>query len=146
MYHFCLWPRTLILNVLALYGGYSNKRFSDYLIFVQNPTKLVFHEMKCVLWMYAWLTRWRNLILQGGVTKAQCIFLTQSEFSKLYFVSKIVMTYQEKKMVLKSVHFKNSVTRSSFHSKLWPFSITHQLTLFWFVLKMVIVLSEMRIA
>ena len=28
---------------------------------------------------------------------------------------------------LKSVHFKNTVTRSSFHSKLWPFSIIHQL-------------------
>ena len=32
------------------------------------------------------------------------------------------------KMLLKSVHFKNTVTRSSFHSKLWPFSIIHQLT------------------
>ena len=32
---------------------------------------------------------------------------------------------------LKSVHFKNTVTRSSFHSKLWPFSIIHQLILFW---------------
>ena len=31
-------------------------------------------------------------------------------------------------LLLKSVHFKNTVTRSSFHSKLWPFSIIHQLT------------------
>ena len=29
---------------------------------------------------------------------------------------------------LKSIHFKNTVTGSSFHSKLWPFSIIHQLT------------------
>jgi hypothetical protein len=33
-----------------------------------------------------------------------------------------------KKLGLKFVHFKNTVTGSSFHSKLWPFSITHQLT------------------
>ena len=35
---------------------------------------------------------------------------------------------------LKSVHFKNTVTRSSVLSKLWSFSIIHQLTLFWFQL------------
>ena len=29
---------------------------------------------------------------------------------------------------LKSVHFKNTGTRSSFHSKVWPLSIIHQLT------------------
>ena len=33
---------------------------------------------------------------------------------------------------LKSVHFKNIVARSSVRSKLWSFSIIHQLTLFWF--------------
>ena len=30
--------------------------------------------------------------------------------------------------LLKSVHFKNTVTRFSFHPKLLPFSITHRLT------------------
>ena len=29
---------------------------------------------------------------------------------------------------LKSIHFKNTITRSSFHLKLWPFSIIHHLT------------------
>ena len=37
--------------------------------------------------------------------------------------------YQFKlRYILKSIHFKNTVTRSSFHSKLWPFSIINQLT------------------
>ena len=35
---------------------------------------------------------------------------------------------------LKSVHFKNTVARFSVVSKLWSFSIIHQLTLFWFQL------------
>ena len=35
---------------------------------------------------------------------------------------------------LKSVHFKNTVARSSVLSKLWSFSIIYQLTLFWFQL------------
>ena len=34
--------------------------------------------------------------------------------------------------ILKSVHFKNTVARSSVHSKIWSFSLIHQLTLFWF--------------
>ena len=33
---------------------------------------------------------------------------------------------------LNSVHFMNTVARSSVHSKIWSFSIIHQLTLFWF--------------
>ena len=37
--------------------------------------------------------------------------------------------------LLKSIHFKNTVKRSSFNSKLWPFSIILQLTLFWGQLK-----------
>ena len=32
---------------------------------------------------------------------------------------------------LKSVHFKNKVTRSSFHSKQWPLSILHQIMYYW---------------
>ena len=32
---------------------------------------------------------------------------------------------------LNSVHFKNTVTRSSFHSTLWPFSIILSPILFW---------------
>ena len=35
---------------------------------------------------------------------------------------------------LKSVHFKNTVARSSVLSKFWSFSIINQLTLFWFQL------------
>ena len=30
--------------------------------------------------------------------------------------------------IIKTVQFKNTVTRSLFHSKLWPFSVMHQLT------------------
>ena len=41
-------------------------------------------------------------------------------------------SYQNlQKKVVMSVHFKNTVARSSVHSKLWLFSIIHKLTLFW---------------
>ena len=30
--------------------------------------------------------------------------------------------------IIKTVQFKNTITRSLFHSKLWPFSVMHQLT------------------
>ena len=36
------------------------------------------------------------------------------------------------KQHLKSIHFKNKVPQSSFHSKIWSFSIIHHLTLFRF--------------
>ena len=52
--------------------------------------------------------------------------------------------------IVKSVHFKNTVARFSVHSKLWSFSIIHQLTLFWrqlmYYWKTIIILSELRMA
>ena len=72
---------------------------------------------------------------------------------ELYFLFKYILlawifyiSWQEWMSHLKSVHFKNTVTRSSFCSKLWSFSIIHQLTLFRFQLKMIIILNRMKIA
>ena len=44
-----------------------------------------------------------------------------------YFIMMIFGIYKILKL-LKSVHFKNTIMHSSFDSKLWPFSIIHQLT------------------
>ena len=47
---------------------------------------------------------------------------------------------------LKSVHFKNTVARSSVHSKLWSFWAEIKTTSADVLLKMIIILSELRIA
>ena len=56
-----------------------------------------------------------------------------------YFHSKL------KLFLLKSVHFKETVARSSFLSKMRKFAIWHQLTLFGFQQKITTILKEIRI-
>ena len=67
--------------------------------------------------------------------------------SKIFAISQLsASNFKSFSRSLKSVHFKNTVTQSSFCSKLLSFLIIHQLTLFWFQLKMIIILNIMKIA
>ena len=85
---------------------------------------------------------WSNWISRQSknFTIKSCHIYHEDENSYLIFLDQICPKWikldqigflTNQKMLLKSVHFKNTVIRSSFHSKLWPFSLIHQLTLFW---------------
>ena len=59
------------------------------------------------------------------VWKGPCAW---KNFKNIFSRPLFTIICRSKMLILKSVHFKNTVMRSSFHSKLWPFSIMHQLT------------------
>ena len=64
----------------------------------------------------------------------KCLLWIACLLSKMPIIQRIGMREGGRLLPLKSVHFKNTVARSSVYSKLWSFSIIHQLTLIWFQL------------
>ena len=66
----------------------------------------------------------------------------------ILFMEYILCSYEQisKKVILKSVHFKKTVARFSFLSKLWYFSTDFVLMSADVVLKSTTILKEMRIA
>ena len=62
------------------------------------------------------------------LVKCICLFFN---FLSVWFHDRFWVLMYNCSTYLKSIHFKKTVARSSVHSKLWSFSIIHQLTLFW---------------
>ena len=97
-----------------------------------------------------------RFFFQKHLCALQCkYFATWNTMFKNFWTMYIFNDKQNYKIInfseslLKSVHFKNIVAWSSVLSKLWSFSIIHQLNLFWFqlinvLLKMIIILKELR--
>ena len=80
-------------------------------------------------WASGQNVRWRLLQEEHLFTEYLSFFKFQTKMTKSN--KKNGKHLKKSWFHLKSVHFKNTVARSTVLSKLWSFSIIHQLTLFW---------------
>ena len=116
-------PPTILLKLVVVVVGGGNVVFMavhDFINTIINKN-LVVNMLCCyrLKWITWFIIKYLSLIILGYMTSRN-----------IYVHMKIIKMMT--KNSLKSVHFKNTVARFSVLSKLWSFSIIHQLTLFWF--------------
>ena len=110
---------------------WTNLAYLTLCITITTVAAMALLMFNCVLHMFFMWNNSTDIMADSSLPDTAVLWLTPHVLCRYCVKSEVWDKWPE---LLKSVHFKNTVARSSVLSKLWSFSIIHQLTLFWFQL------------
>ena len=126
--HFKVWSNSEFQRGLLYFErAYEKDVFSKYIEYLRILNSF-WPNCRGLIPMQGWFKYYRTWAWMG-LNLCGCHTLIELAILELKTEFSIFILFTP--MHVKSVHFKNTVARSSVVSKLWSFSIIHQLTLFW---------------